>query len=77
MSDDVPRNVGGRARGLQTPRGRRVASQGACGLTENDGAKCMGLANDPKGAGGFAKGLHPSPRTSADLQMACKSFDKS
>ena len=76
MSDDVPRGVGGCARGLQTSQRKLIASQGACGLTENDGAKCMGLANVSKNAGGFAKGLHSSLRTSADLQRACKGHDK-
>ena len=45
-------------------------------LPKRIGKKYKGLASVLKSAGGFAKGLHSSSRTLADLQMACKSFDK-
>ena len=45
-------------------------------LLKKDGTKYKGLANAPKSAGRFAKGLHPSPRTLVGLQRACKSHGK-
>ena len=45
-------------------------------LPKRIGKKYKGLASVLKSAGGFAKGLLSSSRTLADLQMACKSFDK-
>ena len=45
-------------------------------LPKRIGKKYKGLANVLKSTGGFAKGLRCSLRTSADLQMACKSLDK-
>ena len=45
-------------------------------LPKRIGKKYKGLANVMKCAGRFAKGLHPSPRTPADLQRACMSHDK-
>ena len=49
--------------------------KGLAGLSEWDGVKCKGLANAPKEADGFAKGLHSSLSASADLQRACKGHD--
>ena len=51
-------------------------SKGLADLPKWNGVKYKWLASAPKGPGGFAKDLHSSLRTSADLQMACKSLGK-
>ena len=54
----------------------RQPCKGLADLLKWDGTKYKGLANVTKSVGGFAKGLRLSPRTSADLQRACKGHDE-
>ena len=90
MSDDVPRNVGGRASGLQTSRRGQAASQWACKLAEMERDEiqgackrpekcwqiCKGLALFLKNFGRLANGLQESRQVLALSQAACEESDE-
>ena len=48
MSEDVPRNAGGLARGLQTSRRKLATSQGACKLAKKRRQGMQGACKRPE-----------------------------
>jgi len=90
MSDDVPRNVGGRASGLQTSRRGQAASQGTCGFAKKDWEEIQGACKRPekcwrickrlalflKNFGRLANGLQESRQVLALSQAAYEESDE-